>query len=174
MGEWRALKKASGTGWKELERESGTGWKAILTIDVGGACITRANDAGPGSTNLSIVNLANANGTLTQLCIYTSNAITGLHVGTFYQVSGNTWKCRAASGNLGNFAAGKHENIVINLAVQTNDAIAFYNATGEGIYWNSVPGCTYRYASGNRITADLETTFTLSGTDISFSCYAEG
>ena len=30
MGEWKALKKASGTGWKELERESGTGWKALL------------------------------------------------------------------------------------------------------------------------------------------------
>ena len=30
MGEWKALKKASGTGWKELEREAGTGWKALL------------------------------------------------------------------------------------------------------------------------------------------------
>ena len=29
MGEWKALKKASGTGWKELERESGTGWKEL-------------------------------------------------------------------------------------------------------------------------------------------------
>lgn len=29
MGEWKALRKASGTGWKELERESGTGWKAL-------------------------------------------------------------------------------------------------------------------------------------------------
>ena len=30
MGEWKALKRASGTGWKELEREAGTGWKALL------------------------------------------------------------------------------------------------------------------------------------------------
>lgn len=30
MGEWKALKKASGTDWKELERESGSGWKALL------------------------------------------------------------------------------------------------------------------------------------------------
>ena len=29
MGEWKALKQASGSGWKELERESGTGWKAL-------------------------------------------------------------------------------------------------------------------------------------------------
>ena len=29
MSEWKALRKASGTGWKELERESGTGWKAL-------------------------------------------------------------------------------------------------------------------------------------------------
>lgn len=30
MGEWKALKKASGTAWKELERESGSGgWKAL-------------------------------------------------------------------------------------------------------------------------------------------------
>lgn len=29
MGEWKALKKASGAGWKELEREAGTGWKSL-------------------------------------------------------------------------------------------------------------------------------------------------
>lgn len=177
MGEWKALKTDTGTGWKYIYREAGTGWKALewegVAVDVGAACISRGDAASNGYTRFSLNNRANANGTLTKLCIYTSSSITALHVGTFYQISGTTWKCRAASGSLGNFASGKTENIVIDLSVQTNDVIAFYNVTGTGVYWSNGSSDFY-YTNANVISTNQQTVFNLSGSDLDFSCYAEG
>ena len=164
---WKALKTASGTGWKELDRAAGTGWKELLfdvaALDMGAACILRSGALSTGYTRLGATNPANGNGTLTKACIYVATNTSGIKIGSFYNTSSNNWKCRDVE-TIGSLAAGKHENIVISLDVQTNDRLGIWLDSGS-IERGQEGDCVgSRYANGDVITVDTETNFADGGT----------
>jgi len=174
MGSWKALKTSAGSGWKEIDRAAGTGWKELLfetAIDIGGACIDRNASQSQGWTIISKDNPANANGTVTKLCVWCNTPMSGIKIASFYLINGTTYKCRAVD-NVANLSAGKHENIVISLAVQTDDILGIYFTSGT-IEESSTGYAGLLYKNGDYCVVNDESTYGLAADD-SCSCYAEG
>ena len=178
MGEWKALKREAGSGWRELEREAGTGWKALewesVAIDVGADCINRTNSFSGNYTVLSIDNPANAAGIITNVCIWLANhsGEDSSYVGTFYLISGTTYKCRDAE-NVGILYAGEN-NKTVSLNVEIGDLIGIFcgnmfdllekdTAGFSGVYYNML----------NKCIVDNETSYTLTP-DYAISLYGSG
>jgi hypothetical protein len=129
MAEWKSLKSTAGTGWKEIYREAGTGWKELIwdsvPIDVGEPCITRSSQQSGPYTFIIKNNVANANGKITNVCIWMGAGNPSNHyVGTFYQISGLTYKCRTGE-NVGALSTGEN-NKTVDLDVVAGDLIGIY------------------------------------------------
>jgi len=174
MGSWKALKTSAGSGWKEIDRAAGTGWKELswddAGIDVGAACSDRTSGQNSGNTMLGKANPANNTGTLTSLCVWVLTNMGGIKIGSFYLVSGTTYKCRDAE-SIGSLNAGKNDNIVISLSIQTNDYLGIYWSSGQ-IEADTAGGGAY-YVAGDKCIINNETAYSLSGT-WEGSFYAEG
>jgi hypothetical protein len=159
MGEWKSLKTADGTGWKSIDRVAGTGWKSLdwdsVPIDVGGACIDRPSYRIMSAyTWIDKNNPANANGTITNVCVY-ANAVTAndWYAGIFYLVSGTTYKCRSAA-NIGVQSGGSNNNAV-SLAIQAGDLIGVYASSSDRLE-QTLSGNEQMYKPGNTCVADNE------------------
>jgi hypothetical protein len=172
MGSWKALKTTAGSGWKEIDRAAGTGWKELswdaVNIDVGAACIMRATGSGGNATFIGTENPANANGTITDLCVWCRSASTGCKIGSFYIISGNTLKCRDADV-VGALGSGKNEKTV-SLNIQSGDFIGIYIASGQ--IEVTLSGSNFYTISGDKCIIDNESSYNiLSRTQ---SVYGEG
>lgn len=178
MGEWKALKKASGTGWKELERELGTGWKALewesVDIDVGAVAEDGSTHmAGSTRTAICFTNPVNENGTLTKLDLYIHTANNGkARVGLLYLVSGNTYKCRSAQDITG-LSAGLNADIAVSLVAVAGDYIGIYSRTDPLDAYMELDGSVGagKTALGNALLVDQERSFSTSW-DYELKAYA--
>ena len=117
----------------------------MSTIDVGAAAISRATGIGFGSTVIALDNPANLSGIISSVDVWANIAMTGLMVGTFYFVSGTTYKCRD-SATLGSVAAGSKitfSGLAIN--VVAGDLIGYYLPSAGQIAASSSggAGCLY-------------------------------
>jgi len=98
-------------------------WAAPTTIDVG-AGYTGSSETSlwAGYTIIDLTNPANASGTITSIQIRAQTALTGMRVGTFYLVSGATYKCRD-SATIGSVTAGSVQTFPVQLTIVTGDFI---------------------------------------------------
>lgn len=88
-----------------------------------------------------------------------SGTIVGLYVGTFYLVSGATYKCRD-SQYLGNISADEWH--VVSLEAQIGDLIGVYY-TSSGAFIGVTVGGAFLWASGNNVSPGAEATYTAAG-----------
>ncbi len=99
-----------------------------IPIDVGSAAIDRGSSISPNYTVLDLANAANDNGSITSIEVWAATNMTGLRVGTFYLISGTTYKCRD-SAVIGNVVAGSKQIFTgLSIVVHVGDYI--------GAYWN--------------------------------------
>ena len=142
----------------------------MATITVGDAAIDRASSLSFGNTYMSLGNPANAGGILDTAEVWAATSISGLRVGTFYLVSGTTYKCRD-SMTIGSVTAGAKQTFTgLSLAVQQGDFIGCY-FTGGSIERDTSGGSGLRYKSGEYIDPGDEASFTLfSNNAMSLRC----
>jgi hypothetical protein len=99
----------------------------MTVIDVGSDAIDRALDTSATRTYILLNNPANLSGILNRVLVYGSNWV-GLRVGTFFLVSGTTYRCRdsVAVAN----GTGYQEFLGLTLIAQAGDYLGFYHAGG--------------------------------------------
>lgn len=118
----------------------------MTNITIGaGAADYEATTMVAGYTRIDKTNPANANGILNTISIFANTAMTGVKVGTFYLVSGTTYRCRSYAV-IGSVPSGSKQTFTgLSIAVNTGDYIGIY-ATGGSIERSSTGG-------GGRITS---------------------
>ncbi len=103
----------------------------VSDIDVGSIPMDRTSFNVGGSTRIDKNNPANASGTLHSIKIWANENITGLRVGTFYVISGNTLRCRD-SVVIGDVEAGAERTFTgLSITVVEGDYIGYYFSSGR-------------------------------------------
>lgn len=141
-------------------------------IDVGSAAIDQDSTLAAASTLIDLTNPANAAGVITNIEVWAETNITGLRVGTFYLVSGTTYKCRDSVA-IGAVTAGSKQTFTgLSLSVEAGDFIGCYFATGvlEADGTGSGIGNGFYYVSGEYIDSGDETAYS-SSSDGALSLY---
>ena len=130
-----------------------------MEIDIGSEAVSQSNSTSSGYTLISKVNPANKAGYLTRIEIYAKTNIGGAKVGTFYQVSGNTYKCRD-SAVIGDVSSGSKQSFTeLSIEVQVGDFIGIYFSSGS-ICNLLYSGDGYLHVSGDYCDPDDQTTYT--------------
>jgi len=103
----------------------------MALIDIGSEAINRAASYPATYTMIDLANPANNDGIITSIEVWAAVNITGLRVGTFYLVSGTTFKCRD-SVIIGNVTAGSKQTFSsLSIAVEIGDLIGCYFTAGS-------------------------------------------
>lgn len=101
----------------------------MSAIDIGAAAISRAYGVSLG-TAISVDNPANLSGIITSVSVWAKTTIAGLRVGTFYLVSGTTYKCRDSAA-LGAVNTGSIQTFNgLSIQVVQGDLIGCYMSSG--------------------------------------------
>jgi hypothetical protein len=131
------------------------------SIDVGDPSIERANYMSSGFTRMSKGNPANGDGTLTTIEVWCHfQTMGGTIAGTFYNVSGTTYKCRDST-LLGDITHGSNQVIDISadpITVVTGDMIGQYYTSGS-IEKSDSGGSGHWWAGGEHIDPDDEAVY---------------
>jgi hypothetical protein len=127
--------------------------------DIGDSAISRTDGLYSGGyTVISLNNPASSDFTLDTIKFQATAPITGLRVGVFYQVSGNTYRCRE-SVTIGAAPAGYNEISGYNIQVQAGDVIGFIFSSG-GLAMDQAGGSVgVRYISRESIDQNDEASF---------------
>ena len=128
-------------------------------IYAGNDVTNRASFLSGGNTYLDRLVTLTANGYLSKVNIWTTSNLTYLYVGLFRQVSGTTYKCVAASGNLGAVSSGALREFNVFMYGKAGDVLGFI---GSSNIEADTSGGDVIYVSGNKVTLDLESNFTSS------------
>ena len=98
-----------------------------MVINMGADCIDRKFLTG-GYTLINLDNPANKLGTISKVCFYSpSGTYNNVYFGIFYIVSGNTWRCRSASGPFNfDYVFTGVRTANVNLAVEAGDCIGVW------------------------------------------------
>jgi len=133
-----------------------------MEIDIGSEAVSQSNSTSSDYTLISKVNPANKAGYLTRVEIYAKSNISGCKVGTFYNISGTTYKCRD-SAVIGDVPSGSKQSFTeLNIEVQTGDFIGIY-FSGGSICNPIYTGDGYLHVSGDYCDPDDQTIYTDSG-----------
>jgi len=144
----------------------------ISGIDAGSTAINRTSFTGlPSSTLIDTHNSANANGIITSVEIWASNNMIGCRVGTFYLVSGTTFKCRD-SATIGTVASGSKQTFAVDLIINTGDFIGIYFTSGDIEY--GAGGTLMYYKTGEYIDPDDSVAYAAAAAGDTMSLYATG
>ena len=171
MGEWKALKKASGTGWKGLERQSGTGWRMLYwegNIDVGAEALSYSSTMPIGYTIVTKYNPVNADGKIDKVDIYVGTEGT-FYVGIYEYISATQVKCKDIH-NCGILTVGLHSDIAVDLDVLTGEYIGAYSSDGGLRYGVETSGDRW-YKEAACITVGTTYTMTFSENDVKYAVY---
>lgn len=154
---------------------SPTVWRAWANPDVitiGPGATDRPNAAPAGYTLIAVDNPANLTGTLDTVEVWATTSLTGLRVGTFYLVSGTTYKCRD-SADIGAVTFGaKRTYTSLSISVEAGDYLGCYYTIGTMERNDSGGGGYYNYL-GESIDANDQADFTFTAGRI-LSIYATG
>lgn len=143
----------------------------MAVISVGTAAIDGDGTGTNGYTFLSIGNPANLSGTITSIEIWANTNLTGCKVGTFYLITGRTYKCRATV-TIGAVTAGSKQTFSeLSLAIEAGDLIGCYHASGKSDM--SLTGDGIYYISGDKVVAENQSSYTLIA-DRASSLYGTG
>lgn len=145
----------------------------MSAIDIGPDATSRTAGAGAGSTFIMKANPANDSGVITSVDVWAYATITGLRVGTFYLVSGTTYKCRD-SASLGSVATGSKQTFTgLAITVVAGDLIGFYITTSGSLMYSTSGGTGYFWVSGEYIDPTDSTSYT-SQSSRDMSLYGAG
>ena len=131
-------------------------------IDIGSSATDRNSQSAALYTYIDLANAANSDGEITSVEVWAKQSMTGLRVGTFYLVSGTTYRCRD-SVTLGAVTAGSKQTFTgLNIEVKKGDFIGCYYLTGT-IEFSTSGGSGMRFtgSAGEYIDKDDETTYYL-------------
>jgi hypothetical protein len=142
-------------------------------IDVGPGATDRASTiSGANYTDIDLGNPANGTGSLDTVEIWANTALSNCKVGTFYLVSGTTYKCRD-SATLGTVTAGSKQTFTgLALEVQTGDYLGNHYTAGT-LERDTEGGSGIMYYAGEAIDPGDEADYTLVDGD-AISIYASG
>jgi len=143
----------------------------IASIDMGNEAINRSGFVYPTITFIDNANPANYTGTLTSIQVWATTNLTGLRVGTFYNVSGTTYKCRD-SETIGSVTAGSLQTFTVDIDVVAGDYIGCYFASGWLEASDTLTSTLY-YKVGEYIDPNDSATFSTTGNN-GISLYATG
>jgi len=147
----------TGATWERLP--GGAIANKFTAIDCGSSVVSREGGFSNGYTVIDLANPANATGNLDGVDVWARNNVTSLQVGTFYLVSGVTYKCRA-SVTLGAVTAGSLQRFTgLTLPVVAGDFIGYYANTG-GIEYTGSAGSGVYYYLGESIDAGDQNDYT--------------
>ena len=130
---------------------------------IGKPAIIRAAFGPSNKVNLLNVALAATEAvTITKARVYVQNTSDHLYFGIFFNTGGTNWKCRSATGDLGNVLAGFHE-FDVTLPCQIDDCIGAYSDdTSSYFYYATAGGAGYWVVAGaNHCVVDDEASWTL-------------
>lgn len=135
-----------------------------MPVDIGMEAIDRASGIGAVNTIINREKVAEIGGVITSIEIWAYQDITGLRVGTFYLVSGNTYKCRASQAIAGTITAGSKVTKAVSIAVEIGDLLGCYIPVGYVKYDSAGFAGTW-LTSGEHIDPDDEASYTLYAGD---------
>ena len=142
-------------------------------IDVGAAAVDRNSTWGVGFTGFDGTNPANGSGTVDAIEVWANTNITGLIVGTFFFVSGVTYKCRDSETISGTITAGSKQTFTgLSVAVVNGDYFGNYFTGGILEAASGQPSGSSYYQIGSYINPGSQTLYT-AYTKI-FSLYGTG
>lgn len=139
-------------------------------IDIGSEAIDRNTSLTSGYTDIFPTNPANASGTITSIEIWAYQDMTGLKVGTVYNVSGNNFTTRDYE-TIGNVKAGSKQIFEVDIEVETGDYLVTYYDSGA-IEVSDIGEKGY-YKFGDYIPC-TDTTFSETTSEYTASLYGEG
>lgn len=166
-------------GYADVVNDTNRSFMSGGAIDVGSAATDRGNylDA-TAYTYIDLANAAGYDGRITSIAAWVRTAMTGFRVGTFYVVSGTTYKCRD-SATLGVVTAGSSQTFIqdsggipLSIAVKAGDFIGCYFATGE-LERDTTGGSGVLYYNGEAIDAGDSASYSTYADD-AMSLYATG
>lgn len=135
-----------------------------MAIIIGEEDTDRASNEIYGYTYLALDNPCVGAGNITSVRVYSATAtIEGMRVGTFYNTSGTTYKCRATAA-LGNTDARQYEWTGLSIAYQDGDLIGCYFTAGY-IERDAVGFAGTLEYNGEAIDVDDEVEYTLNSGD---------
>lgn len=129
-------------------------------ICLGSSVVARGGTFNPGQTGINLDNPSTVSGEVIKVTLrFTGEGTaTGVEVGTFYLVSGTTYKCRD-SEEIGNVTKGSKQYFDVDIDIEVGDFIGVYATAGDVGY--SVTGGTgIRYATGEYIDPNDQADFT--------------
>jgi hypothetical protein len=133
----------------------------MATIDIGPGATDRAATINQGYTLITPANPANNTGIITSIEIWAASTMGGVRVGTFYLVSGSTYKCRD-SVTIGTVTAGSKQTFSgLSITVNTGDFIGCYFTSGQ--IEADASGGNVKYASGEHIDPGDEASYSALG-----------
>ncbi len=130
-----------------------------ILIDLGSEATNRSTVYPLGFTLVDLANPANASGVLTSIEVWAATTIAGFRVGTFYLVSGTTYKCRD-SVTLGAVTAGSKQTFSTRLTVVAGDFIGCHWDSGT-LEADDTGGSGVIFSAGEHIDAGDSLTGTL-------------
>lgn len=141
-----------------------------MAVDIGAPANYEARGYGSGYTFICFDNPANEDGVLDTIQVAAYQNITGLRVGTFYLVSGTTYKCRD-SVLLGDIVAGATRTFNgLSVNVVAGDFIGCYY-TGGMICYTPPPHDGVVYYSGEAIDPGDQQTYATWDSDECLNLY---
>ena len=147
-------------------------WANPDVIDIGPGATDRANTAPNDYTFIALDNPANLTGTLDTVEVWANTNLIGFRIGTFYLVSGTTYKCRDSAA-IGAVTSGSKQTFSgLSISVESGDFLGMYCSSGLTDRADSGGGGYYYYL-GENIDPDDQTSFTFSAGRI-LSIYATG
>ena len=136
-----------------------------MAVDIGAEAINRGSNHPGGYTLINKDHPSTISGTITSIDIWAFEDITGLRVGTFNIVSGNTLKCRVSQAITGTITAGSKVTKALSIAVEIDDYIGCY-FTGGRIERDISGYVALWRILGEYIDPDDEALYTALGGDI--------
>lgn len=126
----------------------------MADIMIGNDPVTGITSTAAGYTIIDRVNPANGSGTLVEARLFAMSDMLGVKVGTFYLVSPNRMRCRAAVLIPETVLAGAARSYLVALPVMEGDFFGCYAETG-GMARSASGGSMY-YMQGDLCTEDAE------------------
>ncbi len=102
-----------------------------MAVDIGAEAIVRFENLASGWTFINKDKPASGAGEIISIDIWAGTNITGLRVGTFYVISGDTLKCRDSVIIAGTILAGSKVSKAVSISVEVGDYIGLYYTAGN-------------------------------------------
>lgn len=141
---------------------------------MGHEAIDRASSLNGAFTRLQGNVVANLDGIIDTVEIWANVDMENVFIGIMHLLSGTTYKCRSATGNMGTVLAGAKRTLTVNLTVVAGDCLAVYFTAGAIDQGGSGGAIARTVDDVNACIVDAETVIDSFPGDVPMSLYASG